>query len=69
MTTARPLSTGSANTGAVAGAPVNRTGFIFDESDVRYLSLAELNTLSAQQLRIAGHEILARKGRFSKIPD
>jgi YARHG domain len=68
MAAARPLSTRAASTSLVTGVPVDRAGFIFDESDVRYLSRAELEKLSPEQLRIARHEILARKGRFFKDP-
>jgi hypothetical protein len=50
------------------GVPVNRAGFILDGSDIRYLSLAELEPLSREELRIARSEILARKGRFFKDP-
>jgi hypothetical protein len=45
-------------------AAVNHAGFMFAESNVRYLSRAELENLSADQLHIAHNEILARRGRF-----
>jgi hypothetical protein len=67
MATARPVSTGAASSSVVTAVTVNRSGFIFDESNVRYLSVAELDKLSPV-LRIARHEILARKGRFFKDP-
>jgi hypothetical protein len=68
MAAARPLSTGAANRSVVTEVTVNCSGFIFDESNVRYLSVAELDKLSPEQLRIARHEILARKGRLFKDP-
>jgi hypothetical protein len=68
MATARPVSTGAASSSVITEVTVNRSGFIFDESDVRYLSVAELDGLSPGQLRIARHEILARKGRLFKDP-
>ena len=43
---------------------VNHAGLVFAESNVRYLSRAELENLSADQLHIAHNEILARRGRF-----
>jgi hypothetical protein len=67
MATARPVSTGAASSSVITEVTVNRSGFIFDESNVRYLSVAELDKLSPV-LRIARHEILARKGRFFKDP-
>jgi hypothetical protein len=66
----RPLSARTANTSVASGAPVNRAGFILDGSDIRYLSLAELEPLSREELRIARSEILARKGRnYSRLCD
>src|SRR5579864_3195989 len=47
---AQPQSTRAASTSLVAGVPVNRTGLIFDDSDVRYPSRAELEKLSQEQL-------------------
>jgi hypothetical protein len=43
-----------------------RASLLFKDSDVRYLSRAELETLSADQLHIARNEIFARRGRFFK---
>lgn len=40
------------------------TGFLFPDSDRRYLTRAELARLTTEQLRIARNEIYARKGRF-----
>jgi hypothetical protein len=40
------------------------TGFLFPDSDRRYLSRAELSSLPTAQLRIARNEIYARKGRY-----
>jgi hypothetical protein len=53
-----------ANAGDVTAAAVNHTGFVFAESNVRYLSRAELERLSADELHIARNEIFARRGRF-----
>jgi hypothetical protein len=44
--------------------PVAATGFLFPDSDRRYLTRAELSRLSSEQLRIARNEIYARKGRY-----
>jgi hypothetical protein len=41
-------------------------GLPFKDSNVRYLSRAELQTLSADQLHLARNEIFARRGRFFK---
>jgi hypothetical protein len=68
MDSARLLPTRAGRTSVVTDPPVSRAGFIFDESDVRYLSVTELEKLSPEQLRIARHEMLARKGRFFKDP-
>jgi hypothetical protein len=62
--TARLLSTRLANADDVTSAAVSHAGFVFAESNVRYLSRAELEKLSADQLRIARNEIFARRGRF-----
>jgi hypothetical protein len=43
-----------------------RASLLFKDSDVRYLSRAELETLSTDQLHIARNEIFARRGRFFK---
>jgi hypothetical protein len=48
------------------GKAAGRDGLLFKDSDVRYLSRAELETLSADQLHIARNEIFARRGRFFK---
>ena len=64
MAAARLLPTRVANEGDVTAAAVNHAGFVFAESNVRYLSRAELENLSADQLHIAHNEILARRGRF-----
>jgi YARHG domain len=53
-----------ANAGDVTAAAVNHAGFVFAESNVRHLSRAELEKLSADQLHIARNEIFARRGRF-----
>jgi YARHG domain len=44
----------------------DRAGLLLSDTDVRYLSRAELQTLSADQLHIARNEIFARRGRFFK---
>ena len=44
----------------------NRAGFFFTDSNVRYLTRAELQKLSADQLHIARNEIFARRGRYFK---
>jgi hypothetical protein len=46
--------------------PVAATGYLFPDSDRRYLTRAELSRLSSDQLRIARNEIYARKGRYFK---
>jgi hypothetical protein len=66
MPAARPASTRAAGTGLVTLVPVNRAGFIFEDSDVRYLSRTELEKLPLEQLRVARHEILAREGLIFK---
>jgi hypothetical protein len=52
MPRARPPSTRAASTGLATQVQVNRAGFIFEDSDVRYLSRAELEKLPPEQLRI-----------------
>ncbi len=42
------------------------SGFIIPDSDRRLLTVADLQGLSSDQLRIARNEIYARKGRFFK---
>jgi hypothetical protein len=44
--------------------PVAGNGLLFPDSDRRYLSRAELSSLSTAQLRLARNEIYARKGRY-----
>jgi hypothetical protein len=46
--------------------PADRAGLLFNDSNVRYLSRAELQTLTADRLHIARNEIFARRGRFFK---
>jgi hypothetical protein len=43
-----------------------RAGFLFADSNVRYLTRADLQTLSADRLHIARNEIFARRGRHFK---
>jgi hypothetical protein len=64
MAAARLLSTRAADD--VTAAVVDKSGFLFAESNVRYLTRAELEKLSADQLRISRNEIFARRGRFFK---
>jgi hypothetical protein len=61
---ARLLATRADNAGDVTTAAVNQAGLLFAESNVRYLTRAELEKLSAEQLRIARDEIFARKERY-----
>jgi hypothetical protein len=49
-----------------AGPHLGKAAVQFKDSSVRYLSPAELQTLSADQLHIARNEIFARRGRFFK---
>jgi len=44
----------------------DRAGFIFADSDVRYLTHGELQSLSAERLHLARNEIFARRGRYFK---
>jgi hypothetical protein len=44
----------------------DRAGFLFGDSNVRYLTRSELQGLSADRLHIARNEIFARKGRYFK---
>ena len=44
----------------------DRAGFVFADSNVRYLTRADLQTLSADRLHIARNEIFARRGRHFK---
>jgi hypothetical protein len=48
------------------GKTADRAGFLFACSNVCYLTRAELQTLSADQLHVARNEIFARRGRFFK---
>lgn len=45
------------------GAGFNQDDYIFIDSDSRYLTIADLEKLTAEQLRIARNEIYARRGR------
>jgi len=44
----------------------DRAGFLFADSNVRYLTRPELQKLSADRLHLARNEIFARKGRYFK---
>ena len=48
----------------VAAPPPVASGFIFPDSDRRYLARDEIARLSRDQLRIARNEIYARRGRY-----
>jgi hypothetical protein len=52
--------------GRLLPGPAARASFQFADSNVRYLTSAELQRLSANRLRIARNEIFARKGRLFK---
>jgi hypothetical protein len=54
---------------ALPPPPQRDLGFIFPDSDRRYLAEAELRGLSREQLRIARNEIYARRGRYFQSPD
>jgi hypothetical protein len=45
---------------------VDRAGFLFTDSNVRYLTRTELQRLSADRLHLARNEIFARRGRYFK---
>ncbi len=48
---------------ASEGGAINQGGYIFADSDSRYLTIADLEKLTTEQLRIARNEIYARCGR------
>lgn len=54
------------NAAAPATATVGQPDFLFGDSNVRHLTRAELQKLSAEQLQIARNEIFARRGRYFK---
>jgi hypothetical protein len=64
LTTARDVQAKEPHIGKASAA--DRTGFVFADSDVRYLARAELQRISADRLHIARNEIYARKGRYFK---
>lgn len=45
------------------GAAFNQGEYIFADSDSRYLTIADLERLTSEQLRLARNEIYARRGR------
>lgn len=45
------------------------SGFLFPDSDRRYLTASDVAALSPRDLRIARNEIFARRGRFFESPD
>jgi tetratricopeptide (TPR) repeat protein len=63
---ARPIFNRADNAADPPTAAVGQPGFLFAESNVRYLTRLELQKLSAEQLQIARNEIFARRGRYFK---
>jgi YARHG domain len=59
-----PISQAPSRIGKVVAA--DRTGLLLADSNVRYLTRAELQRLSADRLHIARNEIFARRGRYFK---
>jgi len=59
-----PINQAPPRVGKAAAA--DRSGFVFADSNVRYLTRAELQGLSTDRLHIARNEIFARKGRYFK---
>jgi hypothetical protein len=53
----------------VAAPPRGNPDFIFPDSSSRLLTVAELQPLSKDNLRIARNEIFARRGRYFQSPD
>jgi hypothetical protein len=62
--TSPPISQAPPRIGKVVAA--DRAGFLLADSNVRYLTRAELQRLSADRLHIARNEIFARRGRYFK---
>ncbi len=59
-----PISQAPPRIGKVVAA--DRAAFLLADSNVRYLTRAELQRLSADRLHIARNEIFARRGRYFK---
>ena len=59
-----PISQAPPRIGKVVAA--DRAGFLLADSNVRYLTRADLQRLSADRLHIARNEIFARRGRYFK---
>jgi len=59
-----PINQAPPRIGKVGAA--DRAGFLFADSNVRYLTRAELQGLSADRLHLARNEIFARRGRYFK---
>jgi hypothetical protein len=59
-----PISQALPRIGKVVAA--DRAGFLLADSNVRYLTRADLQRLSADRLHIARNEIFARRGRYFK---
>jgi YARHG domain len=59
-----PIAPAPPHIGKVGAA--DRAGFLFADSNVRYLTRTELQRLSADRLHLARNEIFARRGRYFK---
>jgi YARHG domain len=59
-----PINQAPPRIGKVVAA--DRAGFLLADSNVRYLTRAELQRLSADRLHLARNEIFARRGRYFK---
>jgi YARHG domain len=59
-----PIAPAPPHIGKVGAA--DRVGFLFADSNVRYLTRTELQKLSADRLHLARNEIFARRGRYFK---
>jgi hypothetical protein len=51
---------------STAPSVIRDSGFIFPDSDQRFLTVNDLRGLSSEQLRVARNEIFARRGRYFK---
>jgi hypothetical protein len=68
-TAVRPPSARVADAGLVTQVKVNRAGFIFEDSDVRYLSRAEFEKLPPEQLLSLAMRFLHVRDDSSKTLD
>src|SRR5262249_12372190 len=64
MPASPPITQASPHVGKAVVA--DRAGFLFADSNLRHLTRAELQRLSADRLHIARNEIYARRGRYFK---